>query len=82
MEYLERSRRGRGSSGKATSAQAADANDGSARGKAAPRVRSHPAGNVTGWSMVEFLALPANSSISVLYSGAKDAQGFLGMRKL
>ena len=43
---------------------------------------SHPAGNVSGWTLIDFLALPAHSEISVLYHGPKETQGFLSLRKL
>ncbi len=46
------------------------------------RNASHPAGNVSGWTLMDFLALPAHSEISVLYHGPKDTQGFLSLRKL
>jgi len=46
------------------------------------RNASHPAGNVSGWSLLDFLALPAHSEISVLYHGPKETQGFLSLRKL
>ena len=42
----------------------------------------HPASNVTGWLMVDFIALPARSIIHLTYSGGIDAKGFMSLRKL
>ena len=42
----------------------------------------HPAGNVTGWTIVDFIAFPARSSIHLTYSGGSDAQGLMSLRKL
>eukprot|EP00948_MAST-09A_sp_MAST-9A-sp1_P002225 g2225.t1 len=42
----------------------------------------HSAGNVTGWTIVDFLALPSNAQISVTYEGSSDVQGFLDLRKM
>mmetsp|Transcript_16993 Transcript_16993/g.29247 ORF Transcript_16993/g.29247 Transcript_16993/m.29247 type:complete len:676 (-) Transcript_16993:629-2656(-) len=42
----------------------------------------HSAGNVTGWTFIEFVALPARARITVLYDGDPGAQGFLSVRKL
>ncbi|KAA6372850.1 MAG: hypothetical protein EZS28_031623 [Streblomastix strix] len=43
---------------------------------------SHPAGNVTGLTMIDFIALPPNAKLSVSYSGEDNAEGFIGLRKL
>ena len=43
---------------------------------------NHPAGNVTGWTLVDFVAMPARAVITVTYAGGADAQGFLSLRKL
>ena len=43
----------------------------------------HPAGNVTGWTMVEFIAMPPRATLTVAFqAGGNDAQGFLSLRKL
>ena len=42
----------------------------------------HSAGNVTGWTVVDFLALPARAKVTVTYEGQADAQGFISLRKL
>ncbi len=42
----------------------------------------HSAGNITGLTMVDFIALPAKARISVSFSGETDAEGFMGLRKL
>ena len=48
---------------------------------------NHSAGNVTGWTYHNFLALPANANVEVRYLlkrsvEEEEAQGFLFMRKL
>jgi hypothetical protein len=42
----------------------------------------HSAGNITGLTMVDFIALPPKARISLSYSGESDVEGFLGLRKL
>uniref|UniRef100_A0A7S3LKV9 Uncharacterized protein n=1 Tax=Aplanochytrium stocchinoi TaxID=215587 RepID=A0A7S3LKV9_9STRA len=42
----------------------------------------HSAGNVTGWTLCEYVALPSRARIAVLYDGPSDVQGFLTLRKL
>lgn len=42
----------------------------------------HSAGNLTGLTLVDFIALPARARISISYSGESGAEGFLGLRKL
>ena len=42
----------------------------------------HPAGNVLGVSIVEFVALPARARLSLSYEGEKPVEAFLNMRKL
>ena len=42
----------------------------------------HSAGNVTGWTLVDFLALPAKAQVTITYDGTHNVQGFLGLRKL
>ena len=44
--------------------------------------KQHTAGNVTGLTMIDFIALPARARISLSYSGDKKVEGFLGLRKL
>ncbi len=46
------------------------------------RKSRHSAGTVTGWTLIDFLALPARARIAVLYDGDDSTQGFLGLRKL
>jgi hypothetical protein len=45
-------------------------------------VRRHPAGCVGGTCMVQFLALPAQASVSVVFEGDTKGQGFLWLQKL
>mmetsp|Transcript_29692 Transcript_29692/g.95427 ORF Transcript_29692/g.95427 Transcript_29692/m.95427 type:complete len:501 (+) Transcript_29692:516-2018(+) len=45
-------------------------------------VGRHPAGNVTGLTMVDFLALPPKARVALTYSGEEGGEGFLGLRKL
>lgn len=42
----------------------------------------HSAGNLTGLTLSDFIALPARARISISYSGEAGAEGFLGLRKL
>lgn len=42
----------------------------------------HSAGNITGWTANEFVALPGRARLTVLYEGESGTQGFLGVRKL
>ena len=42
----------------------------------------HPAGNVTGLTLIDFLALPAKAKIAVVYEGETGAEGFLSLKKL
>lgn len=38
--------------------------------------------NLTGLTLVDFIALPAKARISISYSGDSGAEGFFGLRKL
>jgi hypothetical protein len=42
----------------------------------------HSAGNVTGYTAIDFVALPARARITLLFQGEMGAQGFFGLRKL
>ena len=42
----------------------------------------HPAGNVTGLTLIDFLALPAKAKVAVAYEGETGAEGFLSLKKL
>lgn len=42
----------------------------------------HTAGNVPGYTLSEYVSLPARARISVTYSGEPGAEGFLGLKKL
>lgn len=42
----------------------------------------HSAGNVTGLTLIDFLSLPAQAKVAVVYQGEEGGQGFLGLRKL
>ena len=42
----------------------------------------HSAGNLTGLTLIDFVALPARARVSVSYSGEACAEGFFGLRKL
>jgi len=46
------------------------------------RRAKHSAGNVTGWTLLDFIALPSRARLTVLFEGDSSAQGFLGLRKL
>ena len=44
---------------------------------------SHEAGQVTGWSLVEFLAVPPKARVSLQFKGnPSGAQAFIGLEKL
>eukprot|EP00741_Cyanophora_paradoxa_P006296 tig00000989_g6104.t1 len=45
-------------------------------------VDRHPAGNVTGLTLLDFLALPPRAKIAITYAGEEGAEGFIGLRKL
>ena len=45
-------------------------------------VGPHPAGNVTGLTLSDYLALPPKARISCSYQGEEGGEGFLGLRKL
>ena len=42
----------------------------------------HPAGNLTGLTLIDYIALPARARLSLSYSGEPGAEGFFGLRKL
>jgi len=42
----------------------------------------HSAGNVTGLTLVEFVALPARARVAVSYEGEASGEGFFSLRKL
>lgn len=42
----------------------------------------HSAGNISGLTMTDFIALPAKARLSISYSGEVGAEGFFGIRKL
>lgn len=45
-------------------------------------VSGHPDGAISGVTLIDFLALPANCRIAVSYRGEPGAEGFVGLRKL
>jgi hypothetical protein len=45
-------------------------------------VGQHPAGNVTGLTLIDFLALPPRARVSLAFKGEEGAEGFLGLKKL
>jgi hypothetical protein len=42
----------------------------------------HTSGNVPGYTMVEYISLPARARITVSFTGEAGAEGFLGLKKL
>jgi hypothetical protein len=42
----------------------------------------HSAGNITGLTLNEYVALPARSRLSLSYEGESNGEGFLCLRKL
>jgi hypothetical protein len=51
-------------------------------GKLKQTGKQHSSGNLTGLTMIDFIALPARARVSLSYSGDKKCEGFLGLRKL
>ncbi len=45
-------------------------------------IGKHSAGNVTGLTMLDFVALPARARISLTFSGEGHGEGFFSLRKL
>ena len=45
-------------------------------------VGPHSAGNVTGLTLIDFLALPPKARLAISYNGEEGAEGFIGLRKL
>jgi len=45
-------------------------------------VGPHSAGNVTGLTLFDFVALPPNAKVACTYQGEDGAEGFLGLRKM
>ena len=44
-------------------------------------VGPHPAGNVTGLTLIDYIALPPKARVAVSYQG-EEGEGFLGLRKM
>lgn len=42
----------------------------------------HTAGNITGLTLVEFVALPARARVAISYEGETKGEGFFSLRKL
>jgi hypothetical protein len=40
------------------------------------------AGNVTGLTLIDFLALPPRARVAITYSGEEIGEGFLSLKKL
>jgi hypothetical protein len=47
-----------------------------------PKQPQSMAGNLTGLTLIDFIALPAKARVSISYSGEPGAEGFFGLRKL
>ena len=45
-------------------------------------VGPHSVGNVTGLTLIDFIALPPNAKVACTYLGEDGAEGFLGLRKM
>jgi hypothetical protein len=43
---------------------------------------SHPAGNITGLTLVDFLALPPKARVALSYRGDMEVEAFVSLRKL
>jgi len=46
------------------------------------KVNKHSAGNITGLTLSEFVALPARARLTVCYESETSGEGFLSVRKL
>lgn len=51
-------------------------------GKLKQTGKTHPDGNLTGLTMLDFVALPARARVTLSYKGDSRCEGFLGLRKL
>ena len=45
-------------------------------------VGKHSAGNVTGLTLLDFVALPARARLSLTFNGEGHGEGFFSLRKL
>ena len=45
-------------------------------------VGPHTAGNVTGLTLLDFLALPPKAKVSCTFQGEDGGEGFLSLRKM
>jgi len=45
-------------------------------------VPGHSSGNITGLTLIDFVALPQRARISLTYVGDNTAEGFLSLRRL
>jgi hypothetical protein len=45
-------------------------------------VGRHSSGNITGLTLLDFIALPARARISITFNGESQGEGFLSLRKL
>ncbi len=45
-------------------------------------IAQHTAGNVTGLTLIDFIALPERARVAISYAGDDKCEGFMGLRKL
>jgi hypothetical protein len=45
-------------------------------------VGKHSSGNITGLTLIDFIAIPERARLSISYSGEEGAEGFMGLKKL
>lgn len=45
-------------------------------------VGNHASGNITGLTLIDFLSLPPNANLTVVYNGEDPGEGFLSLKKL
>eukprot|EP00899_Mesostigma_viride_P021531 jgi/Mesvir1/2937/Mv14002-RA.1 len=45
-------------------------------------VGRHPAGNIAGLTLIDFLALPPRARVAITYVGEENGEGFLSLKKL
>ena len=45
-------------------------------------VGNHSSGNITGLTLIDFMALPPNAKVTLVYTGEDSGEGFLSLKKL
>lgn len=45
-------------------------------------ITGHSSGNITGLTLIDFIAIPERAKVAISYSGDEKAEGFMSLRKL